>query len=148
MNEGLEWLGKCQDDYFGVFSHSGLESVEIPKSVKIIGKDVFQGCKDLKSIKFEEGLQKIGRYAFSDCAVECLELPSSLEEVQERAFFDNPLRRVEFGCESRLKSVGDYAFGRERRSEGQIKREDVRLPEGAEVASTAFEDRQDRAPWE
>ena len=61
-------------------------------------------------------------------------LPASVEEIGEKAFYDNTLREVVFASGSRLRVVGDYAFGA-----NQLDRESVRFPEGAQVSEKAFE---------
>lgn len=111
----------------------------LPATIKVVGKDAFSGCKSLKRVVFAEGLLKIGRYAFSGCAIESVEFPSSLEEIQERAFFDNPLHHVAFSGDSKLKRVDDCAFGRENGGADQLKHGDIAFPAGAKVTPAAFE---------
>ena len=45
------------------------------------------------------------------CALESITLPASVEEIGEAAFQVNHLREVVFASGSRLRTVGDYAFG-------------------------------------
>lgn len=80
----------------GVFSSSGLRSITIPPTLKEIGDETFSDCRHLKTVQFSEGLQKICHSAFAFCALEKLVLPASLEEIQEAAFWGNPLREVTF----------------------------------------------------
>lgn len=120
-----------------MFCHSGLESVVFPSTLEVVGKDAFSGCEKLKTVTFSEGLKRVGRYAFAGCAIEVVAFPSSLEEVQERAFFDNPLRQVTFCGGSRLRVVGDCVFGRDDGGD-RLRREDVAFPAGAQVSSAAF----------
>ena len=47
----------------------------------------FYRCKKLKNIYFPSGLKSIGSQAFYFCALENLELPDSLEYLDESAFF-------------------------------------------------------------
>ena len=37
--------------------------------------------------------------------------PASVEEIGIKAFYGNQLQEITFSNESRLKMVGDYAFG-------------------------------------
>ena len=60
LNEGLE---KIKD---GDFCRSGLERVEISRSVKTIGKWAFCECRQLKKVTIPEGstLKDVEEYAF------------------------------------------------------------------------------------
>lgn len=138
LNEGLEALGTCDAECCGVFCYSGLESVVLPRTLRLVGKDAFSSCKALKTVTFAEGLQVIGRYAFSGCAIEVAAFPASVEEIQERAFFDNPLKEVTFREGSKLRTVEDCVFGRERSNGVKLTRDDVKFPDGAQVSETAF----------
>ena len=68
------------------------------------------------SVTFAEGsnLTKIGGYAFSCSGLESIELPASLETVEQNAFvFNLYLKDVTFGNEtegSNLKTLGAYIF--------------------------------------
>lgn len=137
LNEGLEALGTCDAQCNGIFCSSGLESVSLPTTLQTVGKDAFSGCRNLRIVMFAEGLRLIGRYGFSNCAIETAALPASLEEIQERAFFDNPLKDVTFRDGSRLQTVDDCVFGREGGGD-KLARDDVKFPEGACVSNTAF----------
>lgn len=41
---------------YGVFQNSGLESVNIPKAMRVVPSRTFSGCSNLKSVKFHENL--------------------------------------------------------------------------------------------
>ncbi|RBI34055.1 leucine-rich repeat domain-containing protein, partial [Metamycoplasma hominis] len=41
-----------------------MESITIPGSVKEIGESAFSGCENLKEVILNEGLERIGDYAF------------------------------------------------------------------------------------
>ena len=70
---------------------------------------------------------------FYGCGLESVSLPVSLEEVREYAFYGNLLRGVVFQG-SRLREVGDYAFG----DNEELKREEVQIPADARVSGEAF----------
>ena len=53
--------------------------VECPDSLCEIGKHAFWGCKNLKDIKFNEGLTSIGVEAFIHTGLESVDLPSTLD---------------------------------------------------------------------
>ena len=49
------------------FSSSGLESITIPDSVKIIGIEAFSNCKNLKTVVLGKNVETIGYSAFYSC---------------------------------------------------------------------------------
>lgn len=51
----------------GCFMNSQIESIEIPDSVKTIGKGVFHGCTNLKSVVIGTGVTKISSFIFAAC---------------------------------------------------------------------------------
>ena len=64
-----------------------LESVTLPKELKIIRRMAFYQCKALVNIDFPEKLSVIGANAFDGCcSLEKLELPSKLQRIGDRAF--------------------------------------------------------------
>ena len=79
------------------FLGAGLESVELPASVRIVDQCSFCLCKSLKYAKLNEGLEVLGvdEYAtdggqyygvFSESALECIDLPSTLKRIEYSAF--------------------------------------------------------------
>ena len=53
-----------------------------------IGIGAFYGCKNIDSIKLNEGLNSIGSYAFSKTSLEYIDIPSSVTEIYNDAFAD------------------------------------------------------------
>ena len=45
---------------------SELESVEFPASLKTVAQAAFAGCKNLKTVKFNEGLEVLGTDEYFD----------------------------------------------------------------------------------
>lgn len=92
----------------GVFSNSGLESVELaegvsiipkttfansklkeitlPSTVKKISSQAFYGCENLETITLNHGLESIGKAAFSDSALKEISIPETVTEINEYAF--------------------------------------------------------------
>lgn len=60
-------------------------------------------------------------------------LPASVEETEEEAFHRNQLQEVVFGSGSRLRVVGNYAFGA-----SWLDSERVHFPENTRVSKKAF----------
>ncbi|MBQ3133589.1 MAG: leucine-rich repeat protein, partial [Clostridia bacterium] len=73
-----------------------LTSVEISPNVTEIVYYTFAGCTSLADVQLPEALATIGESAFSETALESVELPDSLELMEPFAFYD---------CDS-LASVG------------------------------------------
>lgn len=66
-----------------------LKNLILPKSLKVIGNHAFQNNLNLISISIQEGLEKIGAYAFAECfALKGLTLPKSLLVLDDGAFSD------------------------------------------------------------
>lgn len=87
-----------------VFSCCDIASVEFPDSLRIIGEGAFSHCDKLKSIKFGNGIEKIGSQNddegcfFAYCTeLEEIEFPPSLKYLGQNAFYGcKNLKRVRF----------------------------------------------------
>ena len=93
LGDRLETIG-C-----GCFSHSGLEEVVLPKSIKCIENDAFGHCKRLKRVVVTgEKLESIGAQAFAYSGLESFVAPASLRVLEEGVFSHCPmLKHVDFG---------------------------------------------------
>ena len=69
-----------------------IKSVTIPGSVLVIGEYAFASCKSLSRVVIAEGLKEIKDYAFISAPLESLDLPSSLKELGEHAFYGTGFR--------------------------------------------------------
>ena len=110
-----------------------LHSVEIPGSVKKIGRGAFEECCNLTTIELPECVETIEPLAFRRCVnLKRVELPDSLKTIGPGAFA---------GCTSLekirippgVKEIGIGAFL------GCSALADVELPPGVNVAPDAFE---------
>ena len=84
---------------------TGVEYVKIPREVKSIGEYAFAGNKELKRVKFHNGLECVGEGAFSNC--------TGLEEVTVAGVEE--LGDVFYGCdnlrkEQRTEEAGGYVL--------------------------------------
>ena len=101
LNDGLEVLGhdssSAEDEYWGMaFAKSGIESIRIPSTLRVIGTYTFLECASLKSIEISEGLEKIAAAAFGMCGLESIVLPPSVRTISGWAFAQcEHLRSVE-----------------------------------------------------
>lgn len=96
-------------------SHEKLESIYIPKNVKIIGDAAFEYCYALNEISFESNssLERIGYNAFRNCgALVEITIPKSVKIIGSYAFYRcQNINAVYFESGSRLNAIEDYAFG-------------------------------------
>lgn len=66
-----------------------LNSVSIPKTVKIINNDAFLYCTALHSVLLGNSVSWIGQSAFSNCDLESITIPSSVTNIKDYAFAEN-----------------------------------------------------------
>ena len=65
----------------------GMTSVEIPSSIRVIGSQAFNGCRNLKSISLPEGLLSIYWSAFYNCtSLEDMSVPEGVTSIGQAAF--------------------------------------------------------------
>lgn len=96
------------DDW--AFADSGIERIEIPGSVKEIGKSVFRDCDALVTATLMEGITEIPKEMFYYCdALQTVNLPDSVEVIDEDAFCAcNVLENISLG--DNVKVIGAGAF--------------------------------------
>ena len=71
------------------FSFTGITSVNIPNSVKIIGYEAFLGCSSLTSVTIPNSVISIGQYAFQQChGLTSVTIPSIVTSIGKDAFYD------------------------------------------------------------
>ena len=92
LGEGLEVLGSEGDQtdgerQCGAFAGSALETVRLPSTLRVIGRNAFRGCRYLRGIALPEGLERIGQTAFADSGLRSLACPGSLRTVGQGAFY-------------------------------------------------------------
>lgn len=93
--------------------------IEIPSSiggvtVKAIGEKAFRSDYSIYGIEFPEGMERIGAGAFQYAgSLAYIKLPSTLKAIEDDAFFNAPIDRVDWS--EGLEKIGARAFqyGRE-----------------------------------
>ena len=73
-----------------------MSSITLPYTVTEICSYTFYNCKQLREVIFNEGLQKIGPYAFHNCiSLSSITFPSTITEIGSYAFYScRSLREV------------------------------------------------------
>ena len=94
-----------------VFSASGLETVVMSDSVKVIPYRAFQYCQRLRSYTGGSSVERIGEYAFSVCGsfAKNLVFPSTLKVIENMAFLSTNIQTVEFT--GIIDTIGYSNFG-------------------------------------
>ena len=107
LNAGLETIG---DHAFSNTSY--LYDLSIPSGVQSIGDYCFSGSSII-TIDLNEGLKTIGKNAFeSSYYIKSITIPASVVSVGDYAFAGTSLSSVFFAENSKLESIGAYAFSR------------------------------------
>ncbi|MBE7061196.1 MAG: leucine-rich repeat domain-containing protein [Clostridiales bacterium] len=92
VKDGVKYLGDAENPYFmlmGVQS-TGITSVNIDKSCKIIYSRAFLNCSALESVDIHEGITSIGDAAFLNCAsLKTVIIPDGVYYVGTLAFDEN-----------------------------------------------------------
>ena len=108
ISNGVESIGN------EAFIFNKLARVVIPPSVTSIGVGAFKHGK-LRSLEFnarsEENpikIDRIGKHAFWDNALESLEIPPFVRTIGEFAFAHNKLKKIVIG--EQVESIEDFAF--------------------------------------
>ena len=64
------------------FRKSNIRRVFVPKSVKSIGDDAFQNCRNLTSVILQEGLESIGDNCFRKTTIREIAIPKSVKSIR------------------------------------------------------------------
>ena len=88
----------------------GLESVELPDGIRIIGDSALSCCSELKEVAIPESVTSIGASAFGGCSkLERVNLPAGLKSIGARAFANcRALKEIEIP--ESVKRIPDNAF--------------------------------------
>lgn len=118
FNSGLQ---KIEDSAFSTkFCFATIKKLEIPSSVKYIGKDAFKGHK-IEEIVFHEGLETIGSGAFSDCEISNVDLPKTVTSLAANAFGSKTAVSVD-GLSVEAKKLRDDLIKRKNELKSTIER--------------------------
>lgn len=87
LPQGLRSIGRL------AFAKSGLQAVEIPPSVEVVGEKAFYSCRQLTACTFAPGLRTLGAEAFANSGLARAALPATLRELGAAAFNGTPAQK-------------------------------------------------------
>lgn len=94
--DGYEVVGISTD----VFKNNkNIRVAVIPDSAKEIGDYAFYGCESLESIKLGKGVESIGAYSFSGCAIKTMDIPMGVTHLGVY-LFDGNTEEITVYCEA------------------------------------------------
>lgn len=71
-----------------------LKSVTVPGDIKTINYCLFEGCTNLESVILSEGITTISTGAFEDCNIKSMKLPDTLVKLENGAFGQTGMTQV------------------------------------------------------
>jgi hypothetical protein len=95
------------------FRGSELQSIVVPSSVVVLGKDSFYRCNRLELVIFESGsrLERIEESAFCRSGLKSIEIPSSVVILGKSSFYGcKSFESVRFESAARLERIEESAF--------------------------------------
>lgn len=106
--------GDVPEKIFGIKTYvidKSVSELTIPEGTKIIPKDAYSSCPNLKKVVIPEGVVRIEKRAFSDCgALSDITFPSTLEYIGEEAFSRcTSIKKIE-AANTSLKKLESRAF--------------------------------------
>ena len=120
--EDCKWIGAltCDPKWIGNFNKESIIEFKIPNGVKVIPKESFSGCTNLRSIEIPNSVISIEDGAFRNCnKLERIKIPESVKHISSTAFDGCVnLKSVECSAELRkqLETGLNVAYGTERMS--------------------------------
>ncbi len=105
--ESLEEIGASAFD-----GCDGLSEIVLPKSLENIASKAFMDCSGMTKVTISEGTKTIGENAFSGNSLVEINIPSTVEAIQESAFETcENLETVNINTEGcKLTKIGESAF--------------------------------------
>lgn len=85
-----------------------IKSVQIPGTVKTIGRSAFEGCKSLQSVVLFSGIETIDVLAFSGTGLITIDIPGTVKSIGDYAFQRCPL--VSLNLNNGIERIGFCAF--------------------------------------
>jgi len=94
------------------FYSCGIENIDLPEGLKIIGEQAFGSNKQLKHLNIPDSVHTIGIAAFENCInLRDIHLPSCLKTI-ERLTFNGCINLKEINIPPSVRHIKSLAFGR------------------------------------
>ena len=97
----------------GAFYGSEIERLDLSESInlKVIPKEAFMNCNNLRFLELPNGLIKIDQDAFKNCLLEEVTFPETVSELGISAFENcKNLKKIDLSLAKNLKSIPEKAF--------------------------------------
>lgn len=92
-----------------VFMNAPISEVVLPKTIKIIMRSAFEGCKNLKHINLPEGVEILRDDCFSKSGLIDISIPDNVRDIPERCFcLCENLKNVQVG--NNVREIHTWAF--------------------------------------
>lgn len=102
-----EGYDRLDDNAF--LNRDKISTFHLPSTLTLIGNAAFKNCAALTSIKLNNGLQNIGKEAFTGTKLTSIDFPSSLRMIDDAAFFECKIFNLKLNAG--LQYIGNAAFG-------------------------------------
>ena len=86
-----------------------VKTIEMPNTVKLLGAQSFQNCKNLMMVKMSDNIEIIGENAFSFTAITKANIPDKARYIGNYAFLGCP-QLIEISVNSKLQYTGNAVF--------------------------------------
>lgn len=73
---------------------TNLTSVEMSNKMSVIMASAFEDCKSLTSIHLNDGLQVIAEYAFLNCSLDSIVIPPTVKKIGDQSLSGNKLKKL------------------------------------------------------
>lgn len=91
------------------FMNAAISEVILPKSIKAVFNNAFNGCKNLKHIDLPDDVQYLGEYCFNSSGITEFTCPNSLTKIPDGCLCQcNDLKKVNLG--NQVRQLGCLAF--------------------------------------
>lgn len=93
------------------FYKNNLKTLQLPKALTVVQKETFAENSKLESVTHAEGSQltEIGNNAFTNCAINSIDLPDGLTKLAEGALSNNKISTINLPAS--LTEIGAVALG-------------------------------------